>query len=444
MKEKILIENGMIIDGTGSKEYVDSVLLENGLISAIGKEAKTNLEDNQIKKIDASGKTVMPGLIDAHCHITFDEPTSNDELFFHRRQALSAIIAGHNAHKVLLAGVTSFCDPDSLHEIGVDLRDAINSGYIEGPRMSVGGNALMTSVGGTAGRLIPDEGLRGYAKIVQNQDEIIAEVRRQIKNGADWIKVHVTGLIPNQRESGEISVWSYEELKLVCDLAHDLGTPVVGHVRNAKGVKDSIKAGMDMILHATYMDEEAIDMVCEYKTPIVPTFTFQANLADFGESIGASEDYRDIFRKEIEENSQILKRVHDAGVPLLCGTESGFSMTPYGEWHYRELEVFVKDIGMSNMDSIVCATKNASKSIKMEGKVGTIEKGMLADILVVDGNPLDDITVLGDKSKLSHIILNGSEVDQNKPTKEIIPPQGWRLSPYSNQILTQKIANIEN
>lgn len=112
--------------------------------------------------------------------------------------------------------------------------------------------------------------------------------------------------------------------------------------------------------------------------------------------------------------------------------------------HYRELEVFVKDIGMSNMDSIVCATKNASKSIKMEGKVGTIEKGMLADILVVDGNPLDDITVLGDKSKLSHIILNGNEVDQNKPTKEIIPPQGWRLSPYSNQILTQKIANIEN
>ena len=86
MKEKILIENGMIIDGTGSKEYVDSVLLENGLISAIGKEAKTNLEDNQIKKIDATGKTVMPGLIDAHCHITFDEPTSNDELFFHNKR----------------------------------------------------------------------------------------------------------------------------------------------------------------------------------------------------------------------------------------------------------------------------------------------------------------------------------------------------------------------
>jgi hypothetical protein len=192
------------------------------------------------------------------------------------------------------------------------------------------------------------------------------------------------------------------------------------------------------------MDEEAIDMVCEYKTPIVPTFTFQANLADFGDSIGASEDYREIFRREIEENCEILKGIHEAGVPLLCGTESGFSMTPYGEWHYRELEVFVKDIGMSNMDSIVCATKNASKSIKMEGKVGTIEKNMLADILIVDGNPLEDITILGDKSKLSHIFLNGNEVDQSRDKKEITTPQGWRLSPYSNQILTQKVAKIDN
>jgi imidazolonepropionase-like amidohydrolase len=327
-----------------------------------------------------------------------------------------------------------------LHEIGIDLRDAINSGYVEGPRMSVGGNALLTSVGGTAGRLIPDEGMRGYAQIVQNRDEIITEVRRQIKNGADWIKIHVTGLIPNQREAGEISVWSYDELKLVCDLAHDLGIPVVGHVRNAKGVIDSIKAGMDMILHATFMDEEAIDLVCETKTPIVPTFTFQANLADFGEIIGASSDYREIFRKEITDNCEIFKKIHDAGVPLLCGTESGFSMTPYGEWHYRELEVFVKDIGMSNLESIVCATKNSSKAMKMEGEVGTLENGMLADILILNENPLNDITVLGDKSKISSIILNGNEVDRTKPEPEITPPQGWRLSPYSDKILTQKVA----
>ena len=156
MKEKILIENGTIIDGTGSKEYIGNIIIEDNKIVAIGESAKDFSKEKDIKKIDASEKFVMPGIIDAHCHISFDEPTSNDELFFHRRQALAAIISGHNARKVLLAGVTGFCDPDSLHEIGIDLRDAINSGYVEGPRMSVGGNALLTSVGGTAGRLITD------------------------------------------------------------------------------------------------------------------------------------------------------------------------------------------------------------------------------------------------------------------------------------------------
>ena len=172
MEEKTLIQNGVIIDGTGTKPKKESILIDNCSIKATGKDADKLADSNDVIKIDAAGKTIMPGLIDAHIHVTFDEPSSNDELFFHRREALSAIIAAYNAKKVLCAGVTGFCDPDSLHSIGVDLRDAIKSGYVEGPRMSVGGNALLTSVGGTAGRLIPDEGLRGYAKIVQNNSMV--------------------------------------------------------------------------------------------------------------------------------------------------------------------------------------------------------------------------------------------------------------------------------
>ena len=163
MEEKTLIENGTIIDGPGKKPKKESLLIENSNILATGKDADIIAKEDGVRKIDATGKTVMPGLIDSHIHVTFDEPSSNDELFFHRRESLATIIAAYNARKVLLAGVTSFCDPDSLHDIGVDLRDAIKSGYIQGPRMAVGGNALLTSVGGTAGRLIPDKGLRGYA-----------------------------------------------------------------------------------------------------------------------------------------------------------------------------------------------------------------------------------------------------------------------------------------
>ena len=175
MEEKTLIENGNVIDGTGSEIKKESILIKKSNILATGKEADELGSSNDVRRIDASGKTVMPGLIDSHCHITFDEPASNDELFFHRREGLAAIIAAWNVRKVLLAGVTGFLDADSIYETGVDLRDAINSGYVEGPRMSTGGNALLTSVGGTAGRLIPDDGLRGYAKVVHNKDEISKE-----------------------------------------------------------------------------------------------------------------------------------------------------------------------------------------------------------------------------------------------------------------------------
>ena len=158
-----------------------------------------------MRRIDAAGLTVMPGLIDGHTHISFDEVSSNDELFFHRRHGLAAIVAARNARTVLQSGVTGIMDADSIFEIGIDLRDAIEAGIVEGPRISSGAYALWTSVGGTAGRLIPDSGIRGYGIVVSGRDEIVTEVRRQIKNGTDWIKVHVTrpGAAPPAARRGQ-------------------------------------------------------------------------------------------------------------------------------------------------------------------------------------------------------------------------------------------------
>jgi imidazolonepropionase-like amidohydrolase len=311
-----LITGCNVIDGSGSAPFAADVLIEGSRISAVGASAATRAATLQnVRTLSASGMTLMPGLIDAHCHITFDAPVSNDELFFHRRHALSAIIAAVDVRRLLYAGVTGFFDADSIFEIGIDLRDAIEANVIEGPRMTTGGYALMNSVGGTAGRLIPDQGTRGYAIVTRTRDEIVSEVRRQIKNGVDWIKVHVTGLVPRQRSRGELTVWSFDELRAVCDTAHALGIPVVGHCRNASSTRDAVKAGFDMILHGTYMDEEAIEAVCERKVPIVPTFTFQANLADFGGAVGADPALQDLFRREIDDSAATLQRLHAAGVP---------------------------------------------------------------------------------------------------------------------------------
>ncbi len=440
MSAAILFTGGRVIDGTGTAAFAADVLVDGNRIVAVGAEAAARgATMPEVQRIAIDGRTLMPGLIDAHCHVSFDAPRSNDELFFHRRAALSAIIAAADVRKILCAGVTGLFDADSIHDIGVDLRDAIEAGVVEGPRMTSGGHALMTSVGGTAGRLIPDEGLRGYAVVVRTRDEIVTEVRRQIKGGVDWIKVHVTGLIPRQRARGELTVWSFDELRAVCDTAHALGIPVVGHCRNASSTRDAARAGFDMILHATHMDEEAVEAVVERRIPIVPTFTFQANLAQHGALIKADRALQDLFRREIEDSAATLRRLHAAGVPLLCGTESGFSLTPLGDWHYRELEVFVRDLGFTPLQAIRSATLEAARALRMEGQVGSIAAGQLADLIVIDGDPSHDVTVLGDPHRLTHVMANGRLVDLARTPPPRRPIPGWRVSQYSGEILTREL-----
>ena len=433
MVNSIVLKNASIIDGLGSAPYCGHLIIKENKINSIVRDGELS-HDKDANVIDLTGKSVMPGLIDAHCHISFDEPRSNDELFFHRREGLAAIIAGTNALKVLQSGVTSFFDADSLYSVGVDLRDAIESGVIVGPRMAVGGNALLTSAGGTAGRLIPDEGKRGYGAVVTSKDEIILEIRRQIKMGVDWIKIHVSGMVPRQSSEGELKAWSLDELKLACDTAHELGIPVVGHCRGPDSVKDALLAGFDMILHGTYMDEEGLEIMIDRNVPLVPTFTFQANLIDYAEKMEASTDYKDIFEKEIQDNVPIFKKAFEAGVPFICGSESGFSVTPYGDWHYKELEVFVEKLGLSPLEAITCATKNAASAMKRDD-IGVIAEGKIADLLVVDGDPSKDVKILGDRDLINHVFLNGKDINLTPAPKRIKDPDGWRISAYSNKIL---------
>jgi imidazolonepropionase-like amidohydrolase len=309
----------------------------------------------------------------------------------------------------LHAGVTSFLDVDGLFNIGPALRDAIASGAAEGPTMKAGTYALMTAVGGTAGRFIPDHGTAGYAEVVRDRDEMIRVVRRQVKDGSDVIKVHVTGAIPAR--PGEIQVWTRDELKAVCDTAHDLGVLVSAHCRGDGATLDSILAGVDIIWHASYMGEASLEAMVDRKVAVGPVFTFLANLDEYGAKAGAISSVQDVFRHEMEQTGAMMRRAYDAGVPLLCGSESGFSITPYGEWHAREMEVFVEHLGLSPLEAITCCTSTNAIALGQQGEVGTIEPGRRADVLVLDGDPSRDVTILGDKSRFRHLICRGREVD---------------------------------
>lgn len=436
----VIISNGRIVDGTGKPAYEGSVLVEDGKIKAVGVAADNQAKDKPgLKRIDATGQTVMPGLIDTHCHLSFDDAGSNAEIFHHRRNALSALVASYNARKLLRAGVTGVLDPDSTFENMIDLRDAIDANIVEGPRMSCGAYALITGVGGTAGRLIADEGVTGYYMPVNNRDEIIQEVRRQIKYGADWIKVHVTGIIPRQAHKGEMCVWTADELKLICDTAHDLETPVMGHCRGADATRKAAEAGFDLIFHATGMDEAALQSVIDRKIPISPALTFQYNMVEFGKKIGTSDTLMAMFESEITESIETMTIAHKEGVPLLTGSEAGFSLVPYGDWHYREMEVFVKYFGMSPLEAIQCATQKSAFGIKMLGEVGVIAPGYRADIICVTGRVEEDLSLLGNPDNITNVMIDGVEKDLSPPPKRN-PISGWRLASIGSTKLTREVA----
>jgi len=440
MVRPVLIENGLLIDGSGSQPLPGvSVLVSGDEIVDVGPVAQVAASaPHDVERIDATGATIMPGLIDSHCHITFDDVQSNDELFFHRPAVLSALVTGFNLRKLLQAGVTGFMDPDTVHGIGPQVRDAIEAGVLEGPRMATGVQALLTAVGGTAGRLIPDEGAVGYAKVVNTTDDMVTVVRQQIKHGADWIKIHATGSIP--RHAGELQVWSLDELRAVCDTSHALGVPVTAHCRNASSTRDAALAGVDLILHASFMDDEALEAVIEAKASLCPTFTFLANLADYGARVGAGVGMTDVFRGEIKATADMMRKAYDHGVPLLCGSESGFALTPYGHWHARELEVFVQELGLTPIEAITCATRNNAQALRLEGRVGVVAPGMLADVIVVDGDPSRDVRLLQDRSLLKAVISRGRPVDLSRPwpSRQRLP--GEKVANWATDILTYERA----
>ena len=432
------ISNGSLIDGTGVAPIPGTdVIIHGDSIVAVGAHGEVDVPAGA-QTIDAEGMTVTPGLIDAHCHMTFDDVQSNDELFFHRPPTTAAMVTLFNLPKLLLAGVTSIMDPDTVMGIGPEIREVVESGAFPGPRIATGVQALLTSVGGTAGRLIPDHGKVGYAAVVNTIDEMVIETRRQIKNGADWIKIHATGSIPTQ--SGELQVWTLDEMKAVCDTAHALGIPVTAHCRSAASTRDAALAGVDLILHASFMDDDALQAVIDNGAAICPTFTFLANLADYGERVGAGIGMQDIFRGEIKATAPMIRAAYDAGVPILCGSESGFALTPYGHWHAREMEVFVNELGLSPVEAISCATRSNAIAMRLQGELGVVAEGARADVLVVDGDPARDVTVLQERSRLRAVVSRGVLVDLDQPWPERRPIAGEKVGNWAAEILTYERA----
>ncbi|WP_051954006.1 metal-dependent hydrolase family protein [Xenophilus azovorans] len=418
---KKYIVNGTLIDGTGRPaQKLAWMEMDGGRISAIAAgEQAPPLPPGASVTIDAAGKTVMPGLTDAHCHISYGVARGIEEQDLFGSPEYRAIRGVYHARKVLQSGVTSFSDPGGSWYVGVAVRDAIKGGLFPGPRISAAARYLSNHAALTD--YFPSwvgSPRSGVGAMTETASQMLAEVRDQVKNGVDFIKIAASGesatLTPG---GGSVPAFRADELKLIVDEAHRLGRRVTAHARAGQSVSDCIEAGIDWIQHADFMDQACADRLADAGIPCCPALTFVANVAEWGHIAGCSQGRIDRFRRDLDLAVKNLEYGWRNGVTMMCGTDSGFAVTPYGEWHARELELFVSHLGMSPLQAITCGTRNAAFTVDPEN-LGTLEVGKFADLLVIDGDPLQDIRILQDSRRLCAVILGGEMTDMT-PTPEM-------------------------
>lgn len=403
----LLISNATVVDGDGHAPVPSaSVLIRDGHISAVGPDVNRELvpRGEDLAEIDATGKTLMPGLIDAHCHMTYGESRSEEEIDLYTSPELRTLKAAFNAQKVLRGGVTGISQPGGSYYIGVGLREAIRDRIVPGPRMTSAGRYISTSNGLTD--WFPDSvGVpEGSIGIVHNTlDAMINEVRHQVKNGVDLIKLA-------DSPYGDFQSFTGDEMKALADLTHQLGKKMTIHARGSAEVDAAVSAGIDWIMHGNIMTDETIAHLAESGIPLVPTLLLLSNVGDFGHLVGAPDPMRNGMKSMLEKSADTLHRAHAAGVKMALGTDSGFSVTPYGVWHARELELLMTYAGMSSLEAIKAGTSNGALMLGLEGRTGVVAPGMIADLIVVDGDPVADITVLQRRECIETVIQDGKVV----------------------------------
>lgn len=403
----LLVTNATVVDGTGNAPIPNaSVLVQDSKIVNVGPEVNRDLipRGELFDEIDASGKTLMPGMIDAHCHMTYGESRSEEEIDLYTSPELRTLKAAWNAQKVLRSGVTGISQPGGSYYIGVGLREAIKDNIVQGPRMTSAGRYISTSNGLTD--WYPDSvGVpEGSIGIVHNTlDAMINEVRHQVKNGVDLIKLA-------DSPYGNFQAFTNREMKVLADLAHQLGKKMTIHARGSAEVDAAVAAGIDWIMHGNVMNDETIAHLAESGTPLVPTLLLLANVADWGHLVGAPDDLRDGMKRMLDKTGDSMTRAHEAGVKFVLGTDSGFSVTPYGVWHARELELLMTYAGLSSLEAIQAGTSNGALMLGLEGKIGVVAPGMIADLIVVDGDPVADIKVLQKRECIETVIQDGKVV----------------------------------
>jgi len=379
-----------------------AIVIENDKIVSVGAAKDANITGAKV--VDLSQATVLPGMIDAHTHLTMDPGH-----FGYDGLAIStpreALIGAKNARITLLAGFTTVRNVGAGGYSDIALRDAVNAGDIPGPRILASGPALGITGGHCDNDLLPYEFHSTAEGVADGVEAVQHKVREVIKYGADVIKICATGGVLSKGDDPNASQFTLEEMKAIVADAHRLGRKVAAHAHGAQGVQLASEAGVDSIEHGHLMDDASIATLKKNGTYIVPTLY----LMDWNRENADKAHLPDFLKAKMAmvsaQGAKNLKRAFEAGVKVAMGTDA--AVYPHG-LNAHELAVYVR-LGMTPIQAIRTTTLNAADLLGWSDKVGSIEPGKWADIVAVDGDPLSDVAAL----QQVKFVMKGGEVVKN-------------------------------
>jgi imidazolonepropionase-like amidohydrolase len=404
-----LLHNGTLVDGTGAAPVPHgAVVITEGRITYAGPQSGQPMIPGGARRIDAVGGTILPGLIEAHYHPTYFNVAALEDLDIKYPVEYVTLLAAANAKLALECGYTSARSGGSLFNIDVWLSKAIDEGVCPGPRLAPSGREIC-GVGGLMD-WNPDFrkiGMEGLVLLVNGPDEARAAVRKLVKDGVQWIKTYPTGdaAAPDTNDHHTLCM-TFDEMHAVVRTAHNHKVKVTGHCRATEGIKNALRAGYDTLEHGTFLDDEALQLLLERNTPVVPALYFELASIERGPEFGMSPRVVDGHKETLEGGAESARRIIKAGGRLGMGGDYGFAWNPHGDYA-RELAFFVDYVGLDPLTVLKCATRTGAEILGWEKELGTLEAGKLADVLVVDGNVLEDLAILQDRSRFLAVMQGG-------------------------------------
>ena len=403
-KEKVVaVKAGRLLDVRSGKYFNDQlILIEAGKVRETG--SARDLQPHvpaTARIIDLSRYTVLPGLIDAHTHLTFD-PESQGYRGLGISFPREALIGARNARRTLEAGFTTVRNVGAGGYADIALRDAINAGDVPGPRMLASGPALGITGGHCDNNLLAPQFNAFELGVADGVPAVMAKVRENIKYGSDVIKICATGGVLSQGDNPESEQYSPEEMHAIIQEAHRLGRKAAAHAHGARGIKDAVLAGIDSIEHGSFIDEEDIQLMKGRGTYLVPTLYLGDWLLENYKGLGLTDHMVAKAKYVLPAARQNVGRAFQEGVKVAFGTDA--AVYPHG-LNAHEFAVMV-NLGMTPLAAVQAATLNAADLLGWSDRVGSLEPGHFADLIAVEGDPLQDVAILENVK----VVIKGGEV----------------------------------